>query len=165
MSLTEAAAWWGALTGTAVLIWDIVKHTRSGARLWVNAAPDMQGVNMPGIKETQFMIFVEANNVGDRSTTITHLLTAHYKNLWEWVWSKPSHQAAVINPGPGLKFPHVLEPGQRWTGLVNQDDLVSQIGFSGYLYCGIVHSSKKKPIMVRVIPTKSPGKAKPIKVT
>jgi len=149
MKPTEIAAWWGAVIGTAVLVWDIIKYSRSGVRLRVKAMPGMNVIGIPGVPEDQFSISVEASNISSQSTTITHLCLKHYKNLWNLIRAKHSMQGVVMNPATG-RLPHVLEPGTRWTGLINQDNLVRDIGFSGYLYCGIYHSSKSKPIMVRV---------------
>jgi hypothetical protein len=42
LSASDWAAWWGAILATIVFGWDIVKSFRSGPRLRVRAAPEMQ---------------------------------------------------------------------------------------------------------------------------
>ncbi len=42
MSSTDAAAWWGAIVASLILIWDVYKWIKSGTALRLNAVPDMQ---------------------------------------------------------------------------------------------------------------------------
>jgi hypothetical protein len=58
-------------------------------------------------------------------------------------------QGAVLDPRPG-KLPHVLRPGEVWTGLIDQADLEARRGAGRRLYCGVHHSLNAKPVMTRV---------------
>ena len=49
------------------------------------------------------------------------------------------------------KLPHILEPGERWLGGIEQNDELEKLSRNGFLYCGICHSNSKKSVMQRVI--------------
>jgi hypothetical protein len=56
----------------------------------------------------------------------------------------------VLNNPLGTPFPHVLAPGERWTGAIDQDDAIKKYGTSGRFYCGVFHSRSKKSVYRRV---------------
>lgn len=148
---TDTAAWWGAIVATIVLLWDIYKWWRSGARLIVRANPNMQDVSkLARGSAHDLRIFVDVTNSGDRPTTITHLVVYHYSNLFHKLANKPSMQG-VVSPGDwGPPTPHVLQPGERWTSGIDQKDLTKKAGTDGYLYCGVIHSLAKRPVLARL---------------
>lgn len=55
----------------------------------------------------------------------------------------------VYNPSVS-KIPHVLGPGESWTGVILQNTELESMSRDGYLYCGIYHSASKRPVLRRV---------------
>lgn len=148
ITITQFAAWWGAIIATLVLIWDIYKWKKRGAKIVIKARPNMVGV--PSDDKTYIVVIV--TNRGDLPTTITHLVGLYYPSIF----SKFLHRK--INfffpyPGP-TPPPYTLQPGNEWKGLIDQDnlkqDLLVQGRKKGFLYCGVVHSSSNKPMLKRV---------------
>lgn len=103
-------------------------------------------------------IVVEATNTGDRSTTITHLAGYHYKSFFQQLRKKPDKSFVVTNPGLGQSLPHLLPPGGRWIGGIDQKDELEEMSRTGRLYCGIIHTSAKKPVRRRVVIPKNEKK-------
>lgn len=133
------------------MLWDIFKWLNKGARVTVNATPNMQTVNYAqGKLDDNKLIFVEVNNIGDLPTTITHLAFYQYSSYFQKLLNKPSNQGIIPNQGTGYELPHLLNPGTRWTGNIDQEDVVSKIGDNGIFYCGVIHTLRKKPVTVRV---------------
>lgn len=146
VSLTDVVAWWGAIVATLVLLWDVYKWTRRGPDVRVEATPNMKVFpRLPHTTDTTF-IFVAATNHGAQPTTITHLAGVHYPSFWHKLARRGAEHFVVMNNALGSPFPHVLGPGERWTGAVDQDDAVKKYGTSGKFYCGVFHSGSKKPI-------------------
>lgn len=151
MSLSEVAAWWGAGIASMVLLWDIYKWLKSKSNVKVSASPNMQTINsIEGCLGDEKYIAVEVVNQSDRLTTITHLVIAHYQNVWHKLINKKSTQGVITDPLGGPPIPHELAPGARWIGMINQNDVVTKIGESGLFYCGVLHTAKKNPVMVKV---------------
>ncbi|MDH5633279.1 MAG: hypothetical protein OEZ10_09860 [Gammaproteobacteria bacterium] len=151
MDISEIAAWWGAVIATIVLVWDVIKWKKSRANVRVSASPNMQSVNKPeGRLEDEKHIFVEVVNQSDRLTTITHLVTKHYSNIWKRLFNKPDMQGVVTEPIGRQPIPYELEPGKRWTGMISQADVEEKTEKGGYLFCGIHHTSSNKAVYVRV---------------
>jgi len=158
MKITDLAAWWGAIIATLVLLWDMYKWKRSGPIINVSALPNMQTVGkIPNHLEGKKYIAVEVTNTGDKKTTITHLVVFHYKSLFRKIRGKKDKSFFVATPAlfpPSL--PHMIEPGERWLGGVEQTSELEEMSKNGYLYCGVYHSSGKKPILQRVVIHKNP---------
>ena len=150
MSVSEWAAWWGAITATIVLGWDVYKWHRSKSNIRVSASPNMQTVNqLAGRLEDDKNIFVEVVNNGDKTTTITHLVVKHYANWFDRIRRKPSMQGLVTNPIGG-SIPYELAPGKRWTGLIDQKDIEEKTPNIVHLYCGVYHSASNRAKLVKV---------------
>lgn len=151
MTVSDAAAWWGAIVATGVVARDIYRWRLGRASLTVSASPNMEPVNqLKGTKADGKYILLEVVNRGDRKTTLTHLVVKHYKTLSARVRRRPSMQAVVIEPIGLQGLPFELGPGKRWTGLMDQGDLERKAGGRGYLFCGVMHSSSKKAALARV---------------
>jgi len=148
MSASDWAAWWGAGVATLVLIWDLFKWATSGARLHVRAVTGMQQyIEGVGVDPTSH-VFVEVMNRGDRSTTITHLaLYAYPSRLARFFRRRPSSLGFV--PKPSGPLPAELAAGQRWTGVVEQDQ-AKKIAKGNLLWIGVVHTDSNTPALVRV---------------
>jgi len=150
MNVTGLAAWWGAIIATLVLAWDIYKWMRSGPILVVTTSSNMVGFGpMPGQVKDKTLIVVEVQNIGNLKTTITKLVGFHYPSLLKWFRKKHSRVFIVI---PSLQpIPHVLNPGERWLDYIEQTPELEDMSRNGYLYCGVYHSSSRKPIIQRVV--------------
>ena len=70
MSASDLAAWYAAVIATAVLVWDIVKHRRTGPQIDGEAYANWESYN---ISETEgsSLTLVKITNTGDRPTTLT----------------------------------------------------------------------------------------------
>lgn len=158
-SLTNTAAWWGAVIATIVLMWDIYKWFRSGPILHVTVGPNMQTLgNIPNHPKNQKYISVEVTNTGSRKTTITHLVSFYYKSFIFNLFKKPNKNFVVLTPAFLSTLPHIIEPGGRWLGGIEQNIELEELSRNGYLFCGIYHSSSKKPVMQRVVIHKNNNK-------
>jgi hypothetical protein len=152
MSVTDAAAWWGALTATLVLVWDIYKWKITGPIVNVSVSPNMKfHGDVPNPLRDETFVVVEVTNTGDRATTLTLLTAVHYRSVFRRFRRKSDGMLIIQDPpltGPLL---HVLKPGQRWLGSIVQKEDIEQMSRDGYLYCGVHHSSGKKSVLQRVV--------------
>ena len=150
---TNIAAWWGATIATIVLIWDIYKWAHLGPIINVTASPNMKTFGeIPNHPRDKKYISVEVTNTGTQKTTITHLMSSHYKSLIFKLIKKTDKNYAFLTPAflaPPL--PYILNPGERWLGGIEQNNELEKLSRSGLLYCGIYHTGNKKPVMQRVI--------------
>jgi hypothetical protein len=151
MSATDIAAWIGAVTGTLVLIWDVYKWLETGPKIKVSVAPNMVAYGSAvAVLGNKANIMVEVTNTGDGKTTITHLVGLFYRSrLRKWLRRKPDRTMIVLNPGSG-QLPHVIHPGERWIGAMDQSDALIKMSNEGALYVGVLHSTQKPPVLARV---------------
>lgn len=152
MSATDIAAWIGATTGTLTLLWDIFKWSKTGPRISVSAAPNMVafGVEALAVGEAPCVV-VEASNVGDGKTTITHVIALYYDSWLQRLFRRrPTQTWVVPDPRPG-KLPHVLDKGERWVGMMEQNEDLIRMSQNGYLFCGVWHSTANKPVLARLV--------------
>ena len=152
MTPTELAAWWGAIIATLVFAWDVYKWKRTGPVIKVSAAPNMEtfGGIPDGLKDKTFIV-VEVTNTGDRKTTLTHLVGFHYTSFFQKLRRKKNKSFFIANPALSTPLPHILAPGERWLGGIDQNPEVEKMSRNGYLFCGVYHSSGKKPVLERVV--------------
>ncbi len=150
---TAIAAWWGATVATLVFLWDIYKWHQGGARIRLTVSPNVQhmGVIASWINPNQTLVAVEAVNVGNKKTTITHLFACRFPNLWARIRRKSTRTLFVALPGGNQPLPFELEPGARWIGAMDQNQELEELSRTGYLYVGIHHSMAKKGLLVRLI--------------
>ena len=108
---------------------------------------------VPDDAKGKTFIVVEATNTGDRPTTITHLAGYYYKSRSQQLRKKPEKEFFVIVPAlaDAQPLPHQLGPGGRWLGGIEQNDELVERSQTGLLYCGIIHTSSKKPVRQRVV--------------
>jgi len=152
MNATDFAAWLGALTGSLALLWDIFKWLNSGPQLTVSASAGMKifGNFVPEILRGKKFIVVSVNNIGSNKTTITHLLGEYYSILFNKLIIKPISVFIVVDPAIS-RIPHVLEPGEQWQGLIEQNENVENMIRTGYFYCGIHYLFSRKPALKRIV--------------
>lgn len=149
MNAEAVAAWWGAIVSTILGVWEIVRWARSGARLRVRLASNMQHF-VPGVGfNPKLHVSISISNVGDASTTITHLVACSYQNWWKWLRKNPTAQG-VIEPGPSSVYPHVLEPGTRWSAWVPQEIFQEMLVKGPIVRVGVVHSMSESPATERL---------------
>ena len=148
-SISDYAAWWGAIIATLALIWNIVGAIRSGARVFVRVNPNMKVFPEDPITKGKTYISVTAVNRGNSPTTITHFCGFYTESFWNHLRKKRHNFIINAHPSTGNPVPYVLAPGEEWCNLADQDDIQDKAG-KGYLYIGIIHNQKKRPIYVRV---------------
>jgi len=146
MNISDIAAWWGAALASLVFGWDIYKWKTSGSRLAVKAVPNMQLVGDPDRKKS---IFVEVVNRGDKLTTITHMAFYSYSSFWHRLFRRRKSQGLVPNPGGGAGLPFELDPGKRWTGMVDQQSVLSE-SKGGMVFVAIIHSGSRREVLRRL---------------
>ena len=149
-TISEYAAWWGASVATVALIWNIVLAIRSGPRIRVTISSNFQVMpHQPPTNDATF-VFVTAVNVGSAPTTITHFVGYFEKEKSQFPNPATKQHFAVPNPPVfGKGIPCVLQPGDQWTGLAEQDGLQNKA--SGRpLYLGVIHNQRKKAVYKRV---------------
>lgn len=162
---SEYAAWWGAIIATLALAWNILRALRSGPRIKVHAKPDMQFLPRQPLTGDKLYVCVTAINRGDAATTITHFAGFHEKTLSDLLLRVllRRRQGFVIAPGPAPgadPVPYVLKPGEEWSGVAEQADLQKHYQ-GGYLYIGIIHNQRKRPVYARVHLPPNPRPSKP----
>src|SRR5690349_2162397 len=108
-SVSDYAGWWGAIVATFLALWEVWKYARSGPRIHVHLAPNMQSFS-DGQLETEMRILVTVTNRGDQATELTHLTGAVFKNRIHRMRKKYAGRFAVINNAMGPQLPFRLEP-------------------------------------------------------
>lgn len=149
-SITEIVAWWGAILSTVVFAWDVIKWRLAGPKLRLSVNSGMESVGIPEY-EGHTLISATVVNYGDRPTTLTHMVFAHYKNFWNLLRNRTDKNVFVGNPNLSSQMPYELGPGAMWNGIAFQDKIIETATRHGYLVCQIFHSHRKRPVKKRVI--------------
>jgi len=154
MSISEVAAWWGAIIASIVLIWDIYKWKTDGPKLNMLLSPNMKTYGDPS-RENITWVSATITNVGSRPTTIKSIGMWYYQNWFSYYRNKVEQAAIFPNPNDQFRLPLVLKPGEEWIGLVPQDRLYEDIkDKSGYMTIWVSHSHSSKAMRKKlVIPT------------
>jgi hypothetical protein len=161
MKVTEIAAWVGAITGPAAILWDFFKWKTSGPRLAVTAWANM--VQMPSPPHNPRFLKITVQNVGTTTTTLTNAGFYIYGSRWTKFRCRPfvmrflhrtrlgkllgplKLRAAVLNAYQGPQLPHKLEVGSEWQALMEQSaEFDSWLADKG-LRLNIWHSFSKEP--------------------
>lgn len=146
---SDYAAWWGATIATLALVWNIVVAIRTGARIKVKVIPNINVYPIQPPTNDNTYVSVTAVNHGNSPTTITHFSGYYASDLWSLIRGKKQQFVINASPETGKPVPYVLGPGQEWSGLADQDDLLNK-SKGGYLYLGVYHNQCNKPIYKRV---------------
>jgi hypothetical protein len=145
---SDYAAWWGAVVATAAFIWQAVRELRSGPRIRVRASPNVIIFpKRPPLEGTY--ISVTAVNLGTATTTVTHFVGFCYLTRWSCFRRKRQHFAIPTGLPIGKSLPCVLGPGEEWSNMIDQDDLEAKMK-PRYLYVGVIHNQRRRPVYVRV---------------
>ncbi|MGC2520201.1 MAG: hypothetical protein WA373_13980 [Burkholderiales bacterium] len=150
---TAIAAWWGATIATLVFLWDIYKWRQAGARIRLTVSPNMEhmGVIPNWVDPNQTLVAVEAVNVGNKKTTITHMFACYFPSRWARLRRKSTRTLLVGLPSGNQPLPHELDPGARWIGAMVQNQELEELSRSGYLCVGIHHSMANRGLLVRLV--------------
>lgn len=110
MTLTDALALWGALTGTGVLLWEVFKWHRDRPQLVAKVQAQEFCDDITGIH-------YEIINRGSKATTVDEIKLVTYHKGWLGWFGMPE---CVINTSvkyPNtVKLPARIEPGDIWKG-------------------------------------------------
>ena len=153
MNANAYAAWWGACIATIVLIWDLVKWSKAGARVRVRTQCD---VHYPDSKilETKQTAHVqvqtlahychlEVTNTGARATTLIWIEATHSQKKMESRMAFGIPKFEVLNDGKAI--PVVLNPGEVWSARIDMES-ISRLAERGRPVILIRTSYRNKPI-------------------
>lgn len=149
LTASDYAAWWGAIIATLALVWNIVVAVRSGARVKVRANSNMMIYPEDPITAGKTYISVKAVNHGTSPTTITHFCGYYAPTFWDLIRGKKQQFVVNTHPALGKQVPYVLSPGEEWQSMADQQELQNHYS-GGYLYLGIIHNQRNRPIYKRV---------------
>jgi len=155
MKPTELAAWIGATTGLASLLWNIYTKLIAGPKLTVTAFANL--VQRPAPPGDPRFLRITVQNVGTATTTITNLDFFTFVPLWtRFLWraklkKRLTETRAVLNHYQGPQFPHKLEVGGEWQALMQQDDRFEEWLRTDKLCCAVWHSFSKRPVPMKIV--------------
>ncbi len=149
MTYTEIAAWWGAGIATLVLLWDIYKWRSSGPDTRMTIRPNMHLFGDPEL-EGRDIVVVSATNIGDRATTLESMSIVSHPNRWSMLRNRPHKQFYVKNPGRTRPFPCQASVGQRWDGMLFQNDELVDLSKNEIVYCQLHIASRPRPVRKRL---------------
>ena len=156
MTLTEIAAWVGAVSGLSAILWDFYKWKTSGPKLRVSANPGMKMLSRnPPAKDDRDYLTIFVRNTGTTKTTITTISLVTYESWWARRRLKPSEGGIVPEP-LGKNIPYKLDVGEEWVGSIEQNKYVEDMLRTGKMWGEIYHSWSKRPAQVRIIPKDTP---------
>jgi hypothetical protein len=145
MTASGLAAWWGAGLASLVFAWDIYKWKTSGSRLDLRVSSNMQIAG----EGPAVYVFVEVVNRGEKLTTLTRLgslpLCVEMAALCAKAKGCGDHSA----PSGGASLPFELEPGKRWTAMIDQEELVSR-SVGGEVFVMVAHSGHRREVTRRI---------------
>lgn len=135
-------ALYAAVLSTFIAVWEILKwHARNSVS--IKCKPNMVFVPSSDDKKK---IITNVTNRGDRPTTITNYLAYYWPSRVDKVF-KRNMKSFIIKSD---NIPMIIQPGEQWVGLSNQDEKMEKMAKEGLLYMGITHSMSEKVILKRV---------------
>jgi hypothetical protein len=140
--ITGLVAVYGAVLST-------LNYPRAGPKLRFEVWTGM--VLVPSTDKNTY-IQTKVTNYGDRSTTLTNIVTYYFAKPWSWarLRNRATKAAVLKDPNPAQPLPCELKPGGVWSGLVAQDPELVEWGTKGALYCDLYHSHRTKPVRKRM---------------
>ena len=152
MTVSDWAAWIGAVTGVMALVWEIIRWSREGPRLLVRTCATMR---VYPDDDPRLVLMAWVTNSGSTTVTVTSC-TLHTFPTWLRRWRmRPEKSFVVWTNLVGPNLPIELQPGQQWTWGIKQDDELAQLITGGMLYVGVYHASKPTtPVLTHVSPEK-----------
>ncbi len=152
MNFTQFLAWVGAITGSLALGWDVYKWFQTGPKIKIVVAPNMSAYG--GLQYsigTDRKIMVEVTNLGDRPTTLTHLIGYQYASPLHRITRLKALRTIIVQDAQTGPIPQKIHPGDRWLGAVNQNDQIMSLSNKGALYIGVICNHTKRPTLKRVL--------------
>lgn len=144
-TISDYAAWWGAIVATLVLFWEIYKWCKSGPQLHLHVMGNMKHLNSNGYHhDNNTYITFRISNRGDLSTTLSLIGMYHYKGklrLLKYVLNKGHNMEAIF---PKLHLPYELKSGTVWQGEVEQTDEMRELCKTGTVAIVVQHSHTDK---------------------
>lgn len=149
MSIDPVAAY-AAVVSTLVAVIQIYKWSIEGARLRSNVIGDAE--TFGAIKAATDLSIITVTNVGDRTTTITHLALAYWPTWYNQAMNRKGRAFLVSfhSEFPGQDLPYRLEVGTQWMGAARHNEEFKTLARSGRLYFHVYHSGAKKPHSARI---------------
>lgn len=158
---TVVVAWWGAITATLVLIWDIVKWIKSGPWLRVSVRPNtiyhdsarkLVKDDGHGNREEQVSpsIHIEIINLGLQPTTILGISAERHLSIG----GSAGYDGSRFQAHYDKQLPYLLGSGEVWSCRVDQD-IMSRLPGEGPVRAYITVSHAKKPMIVDLLAEKN----------
>lgn len=153
MDATTTIAVWGAVAGTAAIVWDVIKWKTDGPRLEVSVNPNMQAIHpITKALDPRQLIQVRVANRGSRPARVTTLVGLSFKSRIHRLLGKPAGGAFFIRqPESSEPLPVTLAPGDVWCGFIDRRQALESVG-DAVLYCGVEHTLAKTPVLARIDP-------------
>jgi hypothetical protein len=152
MSATAVAAWVGAVSGLAAILWDFYKWKTYGPKLTVSANSGMKMVTPhPLARDDGDYLTIWVRNTGKTKTTLTTVSFAVYDSWWSKLRLKQS-KAGIVPQPLGSPIPFKLDVGEEWVGSVEENERINEMLRTGRMWCDIYHSWSKRPAQVRIMP-------------
>jgi hypothetical protein len=149
MNATQWAAWVGACTGIAGLVWNIYTKITAGPKLRVTAFAGM--VKRPSPPNNPKFLKITVQNIGTAPTTITNVTFHTYGSWWKRLRKRKPIFSAVLDNYEGPAYPRPLEVGREWVAVMAQDDrFTGLLNGATPLYLAIHYSFAKSPTQVKV---------------
>ncbi len=150
MNATQWAAWVGASTGIASLLWSIYTKISAGPRLRVAAFAGM--IKVPSPPNNPKFVKMTVQNVGTVQTTITNVTFHKYGSWWQQLRKRQPTFSAVLIQYEGPQCPYELGVGNEWGALMQLDDKFTALRDGGTpLYVAVHHSFAEFPTQAKVI--------------
>jgi hypothetical protein len=147
MNFTQWAAYVGACSGLASLIWNIYSRVTTGPKLQLTAY--VGKVKMPPPPNNPPYLRISVRNVGTQPTTITRVSFFRYRSLWQRIQYRPLSPAGVLMKFSGPPLPHRLDVGEEWAATTEQDANLDAWVRSG-LWCAVHHPLATRPVQVKI---------------
>lgn len=150
MNASDYAAWYAAVVSTIGASWEIFRQLRSGARLRIDAIPNMIPRNVHPEIDGRRYVSVTVTNIGDQPTTITHFGGILVPHCWEGARGVEGNGFLVwAHPRTGSTVPYVLKPGEQWNSLADQAELETNTDrFNVFIGVRASHSNKLHSVRV-----------------
>jgi len=149
VTLTEIAAWWGAIMATVVFLWDIIKWLHLGPRVQMDSSTNMEFIGDSAKKGKKF-VTVKVTNNGTQATTLINLGMFYYTNWFNRLINRQNKSMIVMSPGASYPIPHALEPGKVWDGIIDQNEEIEKMGEEGVLEAVLFCSHSKALVKSRI---------------
>lgn len=157
MTSADWIAIYAAIVATGALFLEVRRWFESGPKLYVKARPNMIMLDGLGEKTTGLLV-VNVTNRGDAPTTITTFALLNYPNWWARWRNKETQSFIIPHPQPKGSapiLPHVLQPGQQWTGMAhNRSDVTGDIQ-TGTFWAAIYTTDRDRPYLAHIPKPKS----------